>query len=446
MRCRPRSARSPAASRATRGRRGATRPARRPVEAPGGSCGDLVAPRRRPSRETIDRSQERGPAHRLRRTPPDLLLRVRGEPGLPEELEVLAHVGAGGVEAADVVPRALLDQGAEQGPADLGGHRSSAASSSVMAQSSRCGSSMARQLPTISPSDSATRWTDGARSGSHDGMSVERLIAASRSRGPARRGCGGARQRRRARDGRDRPGPADRSVARRRIVRSVSITRSTRTLRHQLEQEPMHSPVGVSSGWKVVASTLPCRIADRPAVGVAGQHLGARAQRPSTIGARMKTPWSDALAEGRDVELGLETNRAGGRSRCAGPRCRASRSTGVVAVARCARPAGSCRRRCRASAPRRGPSRRSARAARSVDEAAHGGRFAAGQDERVEVDEVARQAHLDRLGADLANGVDVGADGALHREDADPWTARSLLHRSTSRERRGAPRAGSLPS
>ena len=45
-----------------------------------------------------------------------------------------------------------------------------------MTQSSRCGSSIARQLPTNSPSTSATRWTDGARSGSHEGMSVERLM------------------------------------------------------------------------------------------------------------------------------------------------------------------------------------------------------------------------------------------------------------------------------
>jgi len=46
----------------------------------------------------------------------------------------------------------------------------------MITQSWRCGSSMARHEPSSSPSASATRWTDGWRSGSQDGMREARLI------------------------------------------------------------------------------------------------------------------------------------------------------------------------------------------------------------------------------------------------------------------------------
>ena len=84
-----------------------------------------------------------------------------------------------------------------------------------------------------------------------------------------------------------------------------------------------------------------------------------------------------------------------------------------------------------------------------VDQLAHGGRLAAGQDQRVEVDEVARQAHLDRLGADVADGGDVLADGALQGEDADAGPAGSRVGhrwRATSRATASRSSGGISPS
>src|SRR5439155_8769296 len=59
-----------------------------------------------------------------RRQVEDLLLRVGHEAGLPEQLQVLADVTAGGEVAADVLLGAFLDQRLEKGPAHLGRHRS----------------------------------------------------------------------------------------------------------------------------------------------------------------------------------------------------------------------------------------------------------------------------------------------------------------------------------
>ena len=55
----------------------------------------------------------------------------------------------------------------------------SAASSSMIAQSSRRGSSMARHEPTSSPSASATRCSEAGRSGSQDGIRAAMLMRGS---------------------------------------------------------------------------------------------------------------------------------------------------------------------------------------------------------------------------------------------------------------------------
>ena len=76
----------------------------------------------------------------------------------------------------------------------------------------------------------------------------------------------------------------------------------------------------------------------------------------------------------------------------------------------------------RAEHRRPGPRQRGDRLAEAVrvEEAAHRRRLAPGQDQRVEIDEVTREAHLDGLGADLANGGDVLAHRALDGEHPDP--------------------------
>ena len=132
-----------------------------------------------------------------------------------------------------------------------------------MTQSSRCGSSMARQLPTSSPSTSATRWTDGARSGSHEGMSVERLM-----RGVPALGAGTPRLRRWA--SRAAWTRRDRSVSAWRSVRRAAADRPL-DARSRRPSPPPRSIIStssrcrrrsaVSSGWKAVASTRPCRTA-----------------------------------------------------------------------------------------------------------------------------------------------------------------------------------------
>ena len=97
---------------ASTGRRGATRPARRPAGARRSSAS--APPLRGRHGSTSDRSQRPRAACGLGRAPPDLLLRVRHEAGLAEELEVLADVGAGRVEARHVVAGALVDERIEQ--------------------------------------------------------------------------------------------------------------------------------------------------------------------------------------------------------------------------------------------------------------------------------------------------------------------------------------------
>ena len=76
------------------------------------------------ARPRHDPSQPRAwAANRLWSAVPDLLLRIGHEAELREELHVLRHVGAGGMEASHVVLRSLLDQGAQQRKADLRRHR-----------------------------------------------------------------------------------------------------------------------------------------------------------------------------------------------------------------------------------------------------------------------------------------------------------------------------------
>ncbi|HJV08801.1 MAG TPA: hypothetical protein VJ653_03945 [Acidimicrobiales bacterium] len=63
---------------------------------------------------------------------------------------------------------------------------------------------------------------------------------------------------------------------------------------------------------------------------------------------------------------------------------------------------------------------------RRLEEAADGRRLPAGEDKRLDLGQVARQAHLDRLRADVADGGHVLADRALHGEDTDTRRPRDV--------------------
>ena len=184
---------------------------------------------------------------------------------------------------------------ASRRPADLGGHRPvgrvELGDDPVVAVRLLDGAAASR--PARRPT-SATRWTDGARSGSHDGMRVERLMrgVSARRRGHAEaaavgvgRGVDAARQvgqRLAVGEARGADRRARRRSRRRRAAPSPIISTSSRWRRR--------SPV--SSGWKAVASTRPWRTATGAAVGVAGRAPRTPARRRLTSGARMKTPWS----------------------------------------------------------------------------------------------------------------------------------------------------------
>ena len=167
-------------------------------------------------------------------------------------------------------------------------------------------------------------------------------------------------------------------------------------------------------------ATLPHR--DRRTVGVAGQHLGHRAD----VGDERRAD-EDAvqrlLAQGRDVEIGLEGVELTAIAVAAHLDVD-EREDRLVAIGDAVGKqdhagAGPEQRR-----PGAGQREDRITEAVDVDQLAHGRRLAPGQDQRVEVDEIARQADLDRFGADVADGGQVLADVTLQGEHADarsPW-------------------------
>src|SRR5688572_6615762 len=97
----------------------------------------------------------------------------------------------------------------------------------------------------------------------------------------------------------------------------------------------------------------------------------------------------------------------------------------------------------RACPPHRHPGRRAVAELRDdpvvLRELADRGALAAGDDQRVDVVELLRPAHVDTVGADLAQRIQVLAEIALEAEDAD---ASGLGWRFTSRGRQGVRRRG----
>ena len=318
----------------------------------------------------------------------------------------------------------------------------------MITQSDRCGSVIARALPTSSPSTSATRWTDGDRSGSHDGMRVARLI-----RGRAGSTAGTPRLRR---------CPSGEAWTRRERAASAwrSVSRAARTAPEPSVTSPPASrssrPAGGAAAGHRSApggTRSPARgPGARPPGGRRDRGRGPRRAAPTsvTIGARMKTPCSGAPP--RDG-----TSRSASKlSSCRPYPLRVTRDVEqpqdrLVAVRRSGRRGGSCP----AQVPsigqrRRAPARGSARAARTasislrmvVDSPP-------GRIERVEADEVARQPHLTGSAPTSRGARRDARERALERQDADPrrpaGAEQAVRHRSTptSRGRPAAPPPGS---
>ena len=197
----------------------------------------------------------------------------------------------------------------------------------------------------------------------------------------------------------------------------------------------------VSSGWKAVASTRPWSHGDRVAVRVARQHLGPRPD----LGHQRRAD-EDAVerlaAELRDVEIGLEAVELAAVAVAPNLEVEDAEVRGLAIGQAIGEQdhAGAGAEQWRA-----GRAERDDRLAEPVgiDQAAHRRRLAAGQDERVEVDEVARQAHLDRLGADVADRGHVLAHGALQGEHADPGHAMGT-HRSAYQPRMASRSSGGI--
>ena len=96
-----------------------------------------------------------------------------------------------------------------------------------------------------------------------------------------------------------------------------------------------------------------------------GSRASTSASGPTSVtsGARMKTPWSGSSPSAGHVEVGLEAVELAAVAVAAHLEVEQAED-GLVAVGDAVGAAGSSRRRCRASAPRPEPARRSARAGR----------------------------------------------------------------------------------
>src|SRR5947207_9822205 len=227
-----------------------------------------------------------------RRQVEDLLLGVGHEARLPEQLQVLADVAAGGEVAADVLLGAFLDQRLEKGPAHLGRHGSirgvELGDYPVVAVWLLDGAAAADQLP-IALRDEVHRGGTQREPGGNEGGQADPW---------ARGGRGGNTQ-----------------------ASPVGVAGRVRTMRQVDERLPVGQARGsdgsglggharwpaavptistrrrcsrrsaVSSGWKAVASTLPWRTAmGCPSASTAS--TSALGPTRLTTGARMKTPCS----------------------------------------------------------------------------------------------------------------------------------------------------------
>ena len=185
---------------------------------------------------------------------------------------------------------------------------------------------------------------------------------------------------------------------------------------------------------------------DRRAVGVAGQHLGHRAD-VGDEGRADEDAVERIVAQGRDVEIRLEgvelppvavaahLDVDEGKDRLVAIRDAVGKQDHAGTGPEQRRP-GACQRQDRITE------------SVDVDQLAHGRRLAPRQDQRVEVDEIARQADLDRLGADVANRGQVLADVTLQREHADARSAWLSGHAGARYQPRTARRSstGSSPT